>query len=116
MCVVDSKELTVLKGGVLIDAPFPRNMELAYEMLIRTGYNKKKDFLYVSTQCESHFSTLSYIKTLKWNDESEEIYGHHYSLVVPDRYIPSKDTQENVIRTEDDIDKLFDSMSKKEES
>ncbi len=114
----DNNVTTALREGVVIDEPFPRNMELAYEMLIREGYNKKKDFLYISTQCETHFTKLTYIKTLKWNDKKgEEVYGRHYSLIVPDRYIPSqKDTQKNVIRTEDDIDNLFDSMSKKEES
>ena len=118
MCVVDNEVSTILREGVVIDAPFPRNMELAYEMLIREGYNKKKDFLYIGTQCETHFTKLTYTKTLKWNDkEGKEVYGRHYSLTVPDRYIPSqKETQKNVIRTEDDIDNLFDSMSKKEES
>ena len=119
MCVVDNNVSTILREGVVIDAPFPRNMELAYEMLIREGYNKKKDFLYISTQYENQFTKLFNNKTLKWMDEKtgEEIFGRHFTLVVPDRYIPSqKDTQKNVIRTEDDIDNLFDSMPKKKES
>ena len=65
----DNNVTTTLREGVVIDAPFPRNMELAYEMLIREGYNKKKDFLYISTQYENQFTKLFYNKTLKWMDE-----------------------------------------------
>ena len=69
MCVVDNEVSTILREGVVIDAPFPRNMELAYELLIREKYDKKKDFLYISTQYKNQFTKLSYNKTLKWRDE-----------------------------------------------
>lgn len=116
MCV-DNGVSKILKEGVVIDARFPLNMELAYEVLIREGYNKKKDFLYITTQYEHQYTELKYNKTATYIDEKtgEQCQGRYFSLQVPDRYVPSKrDVRADVIRTEEDIDKLCESMSKKE--
>ena len=91
MCV-DNGVSKILKEGVVIDARFPLNMELAYEVLIREGYNKKKDFLYITTQYEHQYTELKYNKTATYIDEKtgEQCQGRYFSLQVPDRYVPSK--------------------------
>ena len=116
MCA-DNSASKLLKEGVVIDASFPLNMELAYELLIREGYNKKKDFLYITTQYEHQYTGLKYNKTATYTDENtgEQCQGRYFSLQVPDRYVPSKrEVRKDVIRTEEDIDKLYESMSKEE--
>ena len=116
MCI-DNTVSKRLKEGVVIDARFPLNMELAYEVLIREGYDKKKDFLYITTQHEHQYTELKYNKTATYIDEKtgEQCQGRYFSLQVPDRYVPSKrDVRADVIQTEEDIDKLCESMSKEE--
>ena len=71
MCF-DNGVSKILKEGVVIDARFPLNMELAYEVLIREGYNKKKDFLYITTQYEHQYTELKYNKTATYIDEKTQ--------------------------------------------
>ena len=116
MCA-DNSVSKLLKEGVVIDAKFPLNMELAYELLIREGYNKKQDFLIITKQYENQYTTLKYSKTITYTDEKTggQCTGRYFSLNVPDRYVPSKkEVRNDVIRTEEDIDKLCELMSKEE--
>ena len=46
MC--DEKVSERIKRGVEIDAPFPQNMVLAYEVLQREGYDIQTDYLHVN--------------------------------------------------------------------
>ena len=118
MCL-NNKVSAFLKEGVIIDAPFPRNMELANEILQREEYDTTKDFLYITTQALNQFTKLGCNKCLKWMDDEtlEDCWGRHFTLNVPDRYIPStEETLMIVIRNSEDIDKLYEEMSKNEES
>ena len=116
MCV-DNNVSRLLKEGVMIDARFPLNMELAYELLIREGYDKKRDFLRIETQYQDQYTRLKRNKDAKYTDEKtgEQCQGRRFSIEVPDRYVPSKkEVRKDVIRTEEDIDNLYASMSKEE--
>ena len=111
MCKDNRVTERVLEEGVLIDAEFPRNMDLAHKVLERVGYCEKHDFIHFSTNYKNQFTELKYLKTTPYIDQkTKESYdSRHFVLTVPDRYIPTsleKETLALVIRTEQDIEKI----------
>ena len=104
----DNKIAKRVLEGVLIDAEFPRNMELAHKVLEKIGYCEKHDFIHFNTNYNNQFTELKYLKTTPFVDPktNERYESKHFVLTVPDRYIPTsleKETLALVIRTEQDI-------------
>ena len=102
MCVDNNVSERLQKKGVKIDAPFPRNMELAYQLMKKEGYTEGLDFLHISNQYQNQFTKVKYVKTTQEPDGRKT---RHFVLTVPDRYVPSAETDslQNVIKSEEDI-------------
>lgn len=117
MCI-DNSVPEVLREVVIIDAEFPLCTILADEVLIRGGFNKRRDRLYFSTEYEEQFTKLKFNKPVQRVDEKtgEKYISREFTLYIPDQYVPSSKecTHKNVIRTKEDIDNLYASMSKEE--
>lgn len=112
MCV--EKSITKkIREGILIDAPFPTNMLLANVILSKEGFRENVDYLTVQTQVEHQYTEIKYLKSISELDENNQITGEMlkcFILIVPDRYIPKKEEQQNVktiIKNVDDIDTLY---------
>ena len=103
MC--DEKDSERIKRGVEIDAPFPQNMVLAYEVLQREGYDIQTDYLHVNNQFENQVTRVRYIKTVPLIDEKTGVryQARHFELTMPDRYVPATEAPEGAIRSEKDI-------------
>lgn len=94
-----------MKEGVEIDASFPENTLIAYKLLVREGYNEKTDCILFSTQHENQLTTVKYLKTITPINETtgEKYTSRYYAIILPDRYIPAKETPKGVIRSAEDI-------------
>lgn len=118
MCV-DKRVPEFLRKGVVIDTEIPFCVELAFEVIKKLGiYNELEDSVEFAPQFFNQYTTIRYLTTRKWYDEKREEWRdqREFILQVPNKYVPSSKecTHENVIRTVEDIDKLCESMSKKE--
>lgn len=103
MCKDIRMEKNRLREGVKIDAPFPQNMELAYEILKKEGEYKQTDYIHIGNQYENQITTVRYVKTTP--EEGKE--RRHFMIIVPDRYIPlpelHEDLPEEAVRSVNDI-------------
>lgn len=106
MCT-DKNISAKVKQGVKIDAPFPRNMELAYKVLEKEGFDQSRDFLHMVNQYQDQLTTVKWIKSTRYVDPTtkEEYVSKHFTIYAPDRYIPTKSEKlpKEVIRSEEDI-------------
>ncbi len=103
MC--DEKISEQIKEGVEIDAAFPQNTQLAYEVLKKAGYDEKTDCIYFETQHKNQLTTVRYLKTITPIDEKtgEKYVSRHFAIILPDRYVPASKTPQGAIRSEKDI-------------
>ena len=95
-----------IKMGIKIDAPFPQNMVLAEKVMrAECGYSAGEDCLHVDTQCLDQITRVRYLKTLRVVDEKtgKEYKSRYFEILMPDRYVPARETTEGVIRSEKDI-------------
>lgn len=53
-----------IREGILIDAPFPKNMLLADEILKREGFRPSIDYLNIQTQYEHQYTEVKYRKSI----------------------------------------------------
>lgn len=118
MCVEKSISKKI-REGILIDAPFPTNMLLTDEILKREGFRPSIDYLTIQTQYEHQYTEVKYRKSIFEMDAEEKNTGNKlkcFMLIIPDRYIPKKEEQQEgkkIIKNVDDVNTLY---SKKEES
>lgn len=104
----DNRITEKMRIGVKIDAPFPRNMELAYKLLEVEGFDQSRDFLHLVNQYQDQVTTVKWIKSTKYIDPNtkEEYLSKHFTIYAPDRYIPTQKSEtlpEELIRSEEDI-------------
>ena len=89
----DNRITEKIRKGILIDAQFPRNMELAYEVLVKEAdFNQQRDFLHIVEQVDNQYTVVKYNKTTPYIDANTKVkcVSRHFTITVPDRYIPSK--------------------------
>lgn len=96
----DNRVSERMSKGVLIDAPFPRNMELAHMLLKKEGYREEIDFLEIKSQYRNQLTQVKYNKSTTYSE-----IERHFMIIVPDRYIPiSKEKlPDGIICSEEDI-------------
>lgn len=118
MCV-DKKVPEFLRKGVVIDAEAPLSVDLAFDLIKKLGvYDKLEDSVQFAPQFFNQYTIIRYLNTRNWYDEERQEWRNQreFVLQVPNKYVPSSKecTHKNVIRTKEDIDNLYASMSKEE--
>ena len=118
MCV-DNTVSKLLKEGVVIDIEVPLSIDLAFDLIKKLGvYDKLEDSVELAPQFFNQYTVIRYLNTRKWYDEERKEWRdqREFILQAPNKYVPSSKecTHENVIRSEEDIDKLCELMSKEE--
>ena len=89
MCI-STKEAKELKEGINIDKPIHEAIQEAFKILYIKGYNPNVDVIHFSNNYETHLTVLRYVKTTSEIVENEKREINHYTLSIPDRYIPAK--------------------------
>ncbi len=102
----DKKISERIRKGVKIDAPFPKCMVLATEVMKKEcGYSPEIDYVDCRKQCNDQITTVRYITTIPLEDEKTGKWyaSKRFEILYPDRYIPAKETPQGVIRSMEDI-------------
>lgn len=120
----DDRVSSAMREGVLIDAPFPQNMDLAFKLLKAEGYDESKDHIHFDTQCEDQFTRVIWSKTSNYRDEKtgERYSSRLFTITAPDKYVPLPEEalQDKIlVKSVADIKMILekeDTTSKKEKS
>lgn len=88
-------------------------------MSLRQGFRPSIDYLNIQTQYEHQYTEVKYRKSIFEMDAEDKNTGNKlkcFMLIIPDRYIPKKEEQQEgkkIIKNVDDVNTLY---SEKEES
>lgn len=98
MCISTKEVSKELREGVVIDLPIDQALQEAFSLLKANGYNQSVDVIHFKNNFQTHLTEVKYRKTTSEvvNGEKREI--NHYSLSIPDRYIPvTKEAQKETL-------------------